>query len=157
MLKILGLLRLPPRGSLGSGKRGTVPKIRRAVPIFLACVNGVLVTVFTLSILETGHPKTKWPIFLNWMRNTFIFTWRTVQLIFWYVCQPKCEELSKNPNMCNPITVVTIENAAHYSQSSHENAIPSSSTSPLFSYKEVPPPPQELWMPADVYKFIWAT
>ena len=65
VLKILGLLRLPPRGSLGTGKRGTVPKMRRAVPIFLACVNGVLVTVFTLSILETGHPKTNGPIFLN--------------------------------------------------------------------------------------------
>ena len=59
--------------------------------------------------------------------------------------------------MRDPIAVVTIENAAHYSQSSHENAIPSSSTSPLLSYKEAPPPPQELWMPADVYKFIWAT
>ena len=57
-LKILGVLRLPPRGSLSTGKQGTVPKIWRAVPIFLACVNGVLVTVFTLSILETGHPKT---------------------------------------------------------------------------------------------------
>ena len=40
------------------------------------------------------------------MKNTFIFTWPTVQLIFWYVCQPKYEELSKNPNMCNPIAVV---------------------------------------------------
>ena len=33
--------RLPPGGSLGTGKRGTVPKIWRAVPIFLARVNGV--------------------------------------------------------------------------------------------------------------------
>ena len=39
VLKILGVPRLPPRGSLGSGKRGTVP--RRAVPIFLARLNGV--------------------------------------------------------------------------------------------------------------------
>ena len=29
----------------------------------------------------------------------------------------------------------------HYSQSSRENATPSSGTSPLASYKEVPPPP----------------
>ena len=36
VLKILGA-----GGSLGKGKRGTVPKIWRAVPIFLACVNGV--------------------------------------------------------------------------------------------------------------------
>ena len=41
VLKILGVPRLPPGGSLGTGKRGTVPKIWRAVPIFLARVNGV--------------------------------------------------------------------------------------------------------------------
>ena len=42
--------------------------------------------------------------------------------------------------MRDPIAVVTIENAAHFSQSSRENAIPSSGTSPLISYEEVPPP-----------------
>ena len=41
VLKILGVPRLPPGGSLGTRKRGTVPKIWRAVPIFLARVNGV--------------------------------------------------------------------------------------------------------------------
>ena len=41
VLKILGVPRLPPGGSFGTGKRGTVPKIWRAVLIFLACVNGV--------------------------------------------------------------------------------------------------------------------
>ena len=51
--------------------------------------------------------------------------------------------------MCDPIAVVNIENAAHYSQSSRENAIPSSGTSPLISYEEVPLP-QALRMPADV-------
>ena len=43
VLKILGVPRLPPGVSLGMGKRGTVPKIWRAVPIFLARVNGVYV------------------------------------------------------------------------------------------------------------------
>ena len=41
VLKILGVPRLPPGGSLGTGKRGTVPKIWLAVPIFLVRVNGV--------------------------------------------------------------------------------------------------------------------
>ena len=41
VLKILGVPRLPPGGSLGTGKRRTVPKIWRALPIFLARVNGV--------------------------------------------------------------------------------------------------------------------
>ena len=45
----------------------------------------------------------------------------------------------KNPKMCDSI-LVTIENATHYSQSRRENATPSSSTSPLASYKEVFPP-----------------
>ena len=42
VLKTLGLPRLPLGGSLGTGKRGTVPKIWRGMPIFLARVNGVL-------------------------------------------------------------------------------------------------------------------
>ena len=41
-VKILGVPRLPPEGSLGTGKRATVPKIWRAVPIFFsACKWGV--------------------------------------------------------------------------------------------------------------------
>ena len=46
VLKILGVTRLPPGGSLGTGKGGTVPKIWRTVPIFLARVNGVLINGF---------------------------------------------------------------------------------------------------------------
>ena len=41
VLKILGVPRVPPGGSRDTGKRGTVLKIWRAVPIFLARVNGV--------------------------------------------------------------------------------------------------------------------
>ena len=56
----------------------------------------------------------------------------------------KYERLSytKNLKMCEPILVTLLKMRPHYSQSSHENATPSSSTSPLDSYKEVPPPPQ---------------
>ena len=38
VLKILGVPRLPRGGSLGTGKRGTVQKIWRAVPILLVRV-----------------------------------------------------------------------------------------------------------------------
>ena len=41
-LKILGVPTLPPGGGLGTGKRGTLPKIWHALLIFLARVNGVL-------------------------------------------------------------------------------------------------------------------
>ena len=43
--------------------------------------------------------------------------------------------------MCNPILVTLLKLQPHYSQTSHENATPTSGTSPLASYKEVPPPP----------------
>ena len=41
--------------------------------------------------------------------------------------------------MCDRILVTLLKMELHYSQSSRENATPSSSTSPLASYKEVPP------------------
>ena len=47
--------------------------------------------------------------------------------------------------MCDPILVTLFKMRPHYSQSSCENATPSSSTSPLASYKEVTPP-------SDLYK-----
>ena len=48
--------------------------------------------------------------------------------------------------MCDPI-LVTSENVnpLHYSQFSHENVAPSSSTFPLASYKEVAPLPPVVW------------
>ena len=49
----------------------------------------------------------------------------------------------KNPKMCDPILVTLLKMPPHYSQCSGENATPatpSSRTSPLASYMEVPPP-----------------
>ena len=53
----------------------------------------------------------------------------------------KYEQLSypKNLKMCEPILVTLLKMRPHYSQSSRENATPSSGTSPLASYKEVAP------------------
>ena len=42
--------------------------------------------------------------------------------------------------MCEPILVILSKMRPHYSQSSRENVTPSSGTSPLASYKEVPRP-----------------
>ena len=58
----------------------------------------------------------------------------------------KYGELSypKNQKMCDPILVTLLKMRPHYSQSSRENATPSSGTSPLASYKEEPPPPGTL-------------
>ena len=50
----------------------------------------------------------------------------------------------KHPKMCDPILVTLLKMRPHYSQSSCENATPSSSTSPWATYKEVPTlPPLE--------------
>ena len=45
--------------------------------------------------------------------------------------------------MCDPILVTLLKMQPHNSQSSRENATPSSGTAPLASYKEVPPSPRE--------------
>ena len=61
----------------------------------------------------------------------------------------KYEELSypKNQKMCDPFLVTLLKMWPHYnSQSSCENATPSSGTSPSASYKEVPPGTRDiLW------------
>ena len=53
----------------------------------------------------------------------------------------KYEELSypKKPKMYDPILVTLLKMRPHCSQFNRENATPSSGTSPLASYKEVPP------------------
>ena len=60
----------------------------------------------------------------------------------------KYEELSytKNQKVCDPILVTLLKMPPHESQTSRENATPSSGTCPLASYKEVPPyPPPRVW------------
>ena len=42
--------------------------------------------------------------------------------------------------MCDPILVTLLKMRPHYSHSNRENETPPSGTSPLASFKEVPPP-----------------
>ena len=72
------------------------------------------------------------------MQNTSLFTYGTNILV--RLLNRKYEQLSypKNPKMCDPILVTLLKMQPHYSQSSRENATPSSGTSPLASHKEVP-------------------
>ena len=58
----------------------------------------------------------------------------------------KYEDLSysKNQKKCDPILVTLLKMPPHDCPSSRENATPSSGASPLYSYKEVPPPPGAL-------------
>ena len=45
---------------------------------------------------------------------------------------------SKNPKMCDPILATPLKMQPHYSLPNRENATPSSGTSSVASYKEVP-------------------
>ena len=77
--------------------------------------------------------------FLNWMKNTLLFTYSTKLLVLLLTVNMKNCLTSKTPKMCDPILVTLLKMRPHYSQSSRENATPSSGTSPLASYKEVHP------------------
>ena len=78
------------------------------------------------------------------MKNTLLFTYNTNILVrLLGINIHKYEELSypQNPKMCDPIQVTLLKIQPRYSQTSCENATPSSDTSPLASNKEVHPPP----------------
>ena len=77
--------------------------------------------------------------FLDWMKNTLLFIYSTNILVRLLTVNMKNCLTPKNPKMCDPILVTLLKMRPHYSQSSRENATPSSSTSPLASYKEAPP------------------
>ena len=74
------------------------------------------------------------------MKNTFLFTYST-NILVCLVNVKNCLTPKSRKCMCDPILVTLLKLLPHYSKSSCENATPSSSTSPLASYKEVPPHP----------------
>ena len=76
------------------------------------------------------------------MKNTLLFTYSTNILVRLLTVNMKNCLTPKNPKMCDPILVTLLKMRPHCSQSSRENATPSSATSPLASYKKVPPPPR---------------
>ena len=87
--------------------------------------------------------------FLDWMKNTLLFICSTNILVRLLTVNMKNCLTPKNPKMCDPILVTLLKMRPHYSQSSRENATPSSGTSPLASYKEVPPPTPQPGATAD--------
>ena len=74
------------------------------------------------------------------MKNTLLFTYSTNILVRLLTVNLNN---SLTPKICDPILVTLLKMQSRYSQSSRENATPSSGTSHLASYKEVlaPPPP----------------
>ena len=72
------------------------------------------------------------------MKNTLLFTYCTNSPGTF--ANRKYEDFSDTPKMCNLILETLLKMRPHYSQSSRENATSSSGTSPIASFKEVPPP-----------------
>ena len=93
--------------------------------------------------------------FLDWMKNTLLFINTTNLLVRLLTVNMKNCLTPKNPKMCNPILVTLMKMRPHYSQFSHENATQSGGTSPLASYKEVPPPTPGVERPN--LNFLWST
>ena len=74
------------------------------------------------------------------MKKTLLFVYSTNFLVHLLTVNMKNCLTPKNPKMCDPILVTLLKMRSHYSHSSRENATPSSGTSPIASYKEVPAP-----------------
>ena len=75
------------------------------------------------------------------MKNTLLFTYGTNILVRLLTVNMNNSLTPKNPKMCDPIQVTLLKMQLRYSQSSRENATPSSGTSQLAPYKEVSLPP----------------
>ena len=74
------------------------------------------------------------------MKKTLLFVYGTNFLVHLLTVNMKNCLTPKNPKMCDPILVTLLKMRSHYSHSSRENATPSSGTSPIASYEEVPAP-----------------
>ena len=75
--------------------------------------------------------------FLDRMKNTLLFICSTNILVSLLTVKMKNWLSPKNPKMCDPILVTLSKMLPRCSQSSHENATPSSFTSPLSSCEDV--------------------
>ena len=73
------------------------------------------------------------------MKNTLLSTYSKNILVRLLIVNMRNCLTHKNLKMCDPILVTLLKMRPYYSQFSLENATPSSGTSPLASYKEVPP------------------
>ena len=89
--------------------------------------------------LRAPAPSFLWPVIdpilvTFWENVIFAIPTKSLSIYFFFFLPQKSENV--RPHSSN-----STENATPFSQSSRENATPSSSTSPLASYKGVPPPP----------------
>ena len=139
-----------PRGILGLIFAGYVPLASQSpYPIIVYSVANYRTPSWSLwanmlfSRSQLSHFLFLWidPFFyIDWRTLYFFICGTNIRLRLLTVNMKNCLT-PKNPKMCDPILVTLLKTRPHYSQSSRENATPSSGTSPLASYKEVPHPP----------------
>ena len=87
------------------------------------------------------------------MKNSLLVVYSTNILVRLLTGNMKNCLTPKNPKMCDPILVTLPKMRPYYRQSSPENATPSTGTSPLASYREVPPPRPIEWEPQLNWKY----
>ena len=89
-----------------------------------------------ISRSQLSHILLLWidSFFLDWMKNSLLFICSTNILVRLLTVNMKNCLTPKNPKMCDPILVPLLKMRPRYSQSSSENATPSSGASPLASY-----------------------
>ena len=112
--------------------------------LYIPKLQGVLVTFY---FYELTH-------FLDWMKNTLLFICSTNILVRLLTVNMKNSLTQKNQKMLDSILVTLLKMRPHYSQSSLENATPSSGTFPLASYKAVPPPPRQV--KSSIFQAKWS-
>ena len=74
------------------------------------------------------------------MKNSLRFTYNTnilVRLLTINIHKYEEQSYRENPEMCDPMLVTLSKMQPHYSQTSRENATPSSGTFPLASYRSL--------------------
>ena len=110
---------------------------------------GLLGLIFAGQAAGLSEPLPRYSLFCGQLQTPYqsllgkyvIFAIPTQSLsIYGTFANRKYEQLSypKNPKMCDTILLTLLKMQPYYSQSSRENATPSSGTSPLAPYKEVP-------------------
>ena len=90
------------------------------------------------------------------MKNTLLFIYSTnIPVCLLTMNMMNCLTPKIQKMRVDPILVTLLKMRPHYSQSTHENATPSSGKSPLASYKEEPHPRAAMLRRLSTHKYLY--
>ena len=131
---------------IGSTFAGYVPLASQSpYPVIVYSVDNIIIDSILVTfgqICNSRDPNlVTFYLCIFLILNNEHFTFHLQYKHFGTFANCKYEELSypTNQKICDPILVSLLKMRLHDSQSSRENVTPSSGTSPLAPYKEVPP------------------